>query len=138
MDKRLFERPDLYFKFRVWDKYKKEMRYLSSSSAICDLWALDRIPMMFTGIYDSSNVDKDKCKPIYEGDILKRIDTGGLGIVKYITHKARFEVIWLFETYVINESFGEIIVRLIKVGNVFENGGEMLKDIVGWKNIFME
>ena len=138
MDKRLFERPDLYFKFRYWDRHSKEMRYLSSGSTIGDLWALDRIPMMFTGIYDSSNIDKDKCKPIYEGDILKRIDTGGVGFVKYITHKARFEVIWLFDTYTINESFGEIIVRLINVGNVFENGKELFDNIVGWKNIFTE
>jgi len=138
MDKRLFERPDLYFKFRIWDRQKKEMRNLTSSASIGDLWCHDRIPMMFTGIWDNSHIDKQKCKPIYEGDILQRIDTGALGIVKYITIKARFEVIWIFDTHTVNDSFGTIPVRLIKKGNVFEHGKSLFKNTVGWKNIFTE
>ena len=138
MDKRLFERPDLYFKFRVWDKHEKKMYYLNSSARISDLWNNGRIPMMFTGIKDNRNIDNEKCKPIYEGDIVRRIDTNGLGIVKYITNKARFEVIWVFDTYVLNDSFGTIPVRIIVEGNVFENGNKLFKDTVGWKNVFTE
>ena len=111
-------------KFRAWHKDLKKMFKIGQITLEEGTWNFEpndrgfigmSIPyqtsfvlMQYTGLHDKNG------KEIYEGDIVKDVDDGKIGVIKFIENMTGFFLV-----------YGECISSICEVeviGNVWENG----------------